>query len=624
MKRKKLGELLQDRGHISADNLQKLFREQETKMVRLGELILETGLVDKGSLIKAIEDVSHVTYVDCSLVRSAVEALAMIPKSVALRLDILPICVDQSRLVVAMSEPQNIGTIDEVRFISGKDLSARFGFHAEIQTAIARNYEQAENATKANRPPGDTASEEEQTIEFISTSARQANRDAIQEIQAELTKRKTPAVRIVSDIIQQAILKHASDIHVEPQVSCTVIRIRVDGVLRELDTVPLNIQNSLISRLKILADMDIGERRAPQDGRFMVAIGGNRVDMRVSTLPTQYGEKVVIRLLEATAPVSSLGSLGLPPTLAARLLQALAQPQGMLLITGPTGSGKSTTIYSALNLLRKPSVNVVTVEDPVEYALAGVNQVQVNVRAGLTFAGCLRSILRQDPNVIMIGEIRDLETAEIAMKAAQTGHMVLSTLHTNDSVSAVARLLDLGIPEYLIASSVSAILAQRLVRKLCVCHGFKDVSKAYAERLTAAGWSNPPPQIAWPKGCTICDYTGYKGRIGIYELLTIDEPIRAILRGSYQPELVRAAARAGGMRKMQEDALEKLQAGITTLDEIIRVVPMEVLADSVFEHCGQRLSALYRFCPYCGVSREAEDQGLPSAAKFAERMAVLT
>ncbi|HEX3371400.1 MAG TPA: ATPase, T2SS/T4P/T4SS family, partial [Candidatus Acidoferrales bacterium] len=397
MKRKKLGELLQDRGQISAHNLQKLFKEQENKMVRLGELILETGLVEKVSLIKAIEDVSHVTYVDCASVKSAPEALALIPKSVALRLDILPICMDQNRLVVAMAEPQNIGTVDEVRFITDKNLSQRFGFRAEIQAAIARNYENAENSGKPNKAPNDAASDEEPTIEFISTSARQANRDAIQEIQAELTKRKTSAVRIVSDIIQQAILKHASDIHVEPQVSCTVIRIRVDGVLRELDTVPLNIQNSLISRLKILADMDIGERRAPQDGRFMVAVSGNRVDMRVSTLPTQYGEKVVIRLLEATAPVSSFGSLGLPPTLAARLLQVLAQPQGMLLITGPTGSGKSTTIYSALNLLRKPSVNVVTVEDPVEYALAGVNQVQVNVRAGLTFAGCLRSILRQDP-----------------------------------------------------------------------------------------------------------------------------------------------------------------------------------------------------------------------------------
>jgi len=626
MKRKKLGEVLQDRGQISAVNLQRLFKEQESKMVRLGELILETGLVDKASLVKALEEVSRVPYVDSATIRSNQEALQLIPKSMAQRLDILPIQMDQTRLVVAMAEPQNVTTIDEVRFTSGKDLSPRFGFRAEIQAAIARNYAQMETVPKsrnASTAAGDDSSEIEQDVEFISTSSRQANRDAIQEIQAELNKRKTPAVRLVSEIIQKAIAKHASDIHVEPQATCTTIRIRVDGVLRELETVPLNIQNSLISRLKILADMDIGERRAPQDGRFMVAIGKNRVDMRVSTLPTQYGEKVVIRLLEATAPASTLGELGLPPNLAARLLQSLAQPQGMLLITGPTGSGKSTTIYAALNLLRKPAVNVVTVEDPIEYALPGVNQVQVNTRAGLTFASCLRSILRQDPNVIMIGEIRDLETAEIAMKAAQTGHMVLSTLHTNDSVSAVARLLDLGIPEYLVASSVSAILAQRLVRKLCFCHGLRDVTPAYAERLMAAGWNSPPTQIAWPKGCTVCDFTGYKGRIGIYELMTIDESIRAILRGTYKPDQVRDAARAAGMQRMQEDALEKLQAGVTTLDEIIRVVPMDTQSDNVFEHCGKKLSALFRFCPYCGTDRETE--GLrPATSSLDTREGVLT
>jgi type IV pilus assembly protein PilB len=610
MKRKKLGEVLQDGGHISAANLQKLFIEQETKMVRLGELILESGLVDKPFLIKALEEVSLVQYVDCGSIQSDPEILQLIPESMAMRLDVLPIRMDQTRLVVAMAEPQNLTTIDEVRFSSGKDLSSRFGFRAEIQKAISRNYAHLKNSLSSTQAlPGvsEDPSGEEQTVQFISTSSRQANRDAIQEIQAELNNRKTPAVRLVSEIIQKAIFKHASDIHVEPQATCTVVRIRVDGVLRELETVPLNIQNSLISRLKILADMDIGERRAPQDGRFMVAINKSRVDMRVSTLPTQYGEKVVIRLLEATAPISGFTELGLPPNLAARLLQSLAQPQGMLLITGPTGSGKSTTIYSALNLLRKPAVNVVTVEDPIEYALPGVSQVQVNVRAGLTFASCLRSILRQDPNVIMIGEIRDLETAEIAMKAAQTGHLVLSTLHTNDSVSAVARLLDLGIPEYLVASSVSAILAQRLVRKLCPCLGHKDVTPPYAERLKAAGWSNPPTNIAWPKGCVLCDYTGYKGRIGIYELMTIDESIRAILRGSYNPDQVRDAARAGGMRRMQEDALEKLQSGVTTLDEIIRVVPMDIQSDNVFEHCGQKLSELFRFCPYCGVAREIEE-----------------
>ena len=335
----------------------------------------------------------------------------------------------------------------------------------------------------------------------------------------------------------------------------------------------------------------------------MVAVGQHRVDMRVSTLPTQYGEKVVMRLLEATAPISSFANLGLPEEVAGRLLQAIAQPQGMLLVTGPTGSGKSTTIYSALNLLRKPAVNVVTVEDPVEYALPGVNQVQVNTRAGLTFASCLRSILRQDPNVIMIGEIRDLETAEIAMKAAQTGHMVLSTLHTNDSISAVARLLDLGIPEYLIASSVSGILAQRLIRKLCACHALKEVTPEYSERLASVGWLKAPERIAWPKGCVVCDHTGYKGRIGIYEFLIIDDTIRAILRGAYKPDLVKAAAHGAGMHWMQEDALDKLQAGVTTLEEILRVIPMDSKSNTGCDRCGHELSPAYLFCPYCGTRR---------------------
>jgi type II secretory ATPase GspE/PulE/Tfp pilus assembly ATPase PilB-like protein len=346
--------------------------------------------------------------------------------------------------------------------------------------------------------------------------------------------------------------------------------------------------------------------------------------MRVSTLPTQYGEKVVMRLLETSAPISSFADMGFPADVADRMSQLIAQPQGMLLVTGPTGSGKSTTLYSALNLLRKPAVNIVTVEDPVEYALSGVNQVHVNTRAGLTFAICLRSILRQDPNVIMIGEIRDLETAEIAMKAAQTGHMVLSTLHTNDSISAVARLLDLGIPEYLIASSVTGILAQRLLRKLCACHGQEQVAPDYAERLAAVGWIQPPDRIAWPKGCIVCDNTGYKGRVGIYELLLIDDSVRSILRDGYKHDLVRTAARAAGMRRMQEDALEKLQAGVTTLEEVIRVVPMNALATSGCERCGHELPPAYLFCPYCGTGRGAGVSDSPTRASVNVTEGVLT
>lgn len=423
----------------------------------------------------------------------------------------------------------------------------------------------------------------------------------------------------MSEIINQAMEKQASDIHIEPQAEATLVRIRVDGVLRELESVPRSIQNALISRIKVLSDMDIGERRAPQDGRFMVGIGKRKLDMRVSTLPTQYGEKVVMRLLESSAPMVSFTDLGFPSEIAGRLMLLISQPQGMILVTGPTGSGKSTTLYSALNLLRRGALNIVTVEDPVEYQLPGVNQVHVNSRAGLTFASCLRSILRQDPNVIMVGEIRDLETAEIALKAAQTGHMVLSTLHTNDSVAAVVRLLDLGIPEYMISSSVSGILAQRLLRKLCSCHTEKDVTPDYTERLASLGWTNPPARVAWPKGCEVCGNTGYKGRVGVYELLCMDESIRSVLQGSFKANVLRNAVHAGGMRRMQDDALDKLKAGVTTLEEVLRVVPIEAASPASCEQCGRDLLPSFRFCPYCGIQRDSAepDSEAKSTFKFA-------
>src|SRR3977135_4756967 len=341
--------------------------------------------------------------------------------------------------------------------------------------------------------------------------------------------------------------KQASDIHIEPQAATTVVRIRVDGVLRELESIPRALQNSLVSRIKILSDMDIGERRAPQDGRFEVAVGSRRVDMRVSTLPTQFGEKVVMRLLEASAPLLSFADLGFPRDIADRISQMLSLPQGMLLVTGPTGSGKSSSLYSCLNLLRRPTVNIVTVEDPVEYALPGINQVHVNTRAGLTFASTLRTILRQDPNVIMVGEIRDLETAEIAMKAAQTGHLVLSSLHTNDSVSAIVRLLDLGIPSFLISSSVTGILAQRLVRKLCTCHVVQAATPEFQARMVQAGTVKTPVTMAVSIGCEKCDQTGYKGRIGIYELLRLDDSICAVIRASGSTDQIRENARSNGM-----------------------------------------------------------------------------
>src|SRR5215471_1487430 len=402
MKRKKLGEILQDRGKITAASLQKLFEEQQGKMVRLGELILERGLVDKASLVKALEEVSRVPYLDCTAVQCDTKILQLIPRAMAMRLAVLPIGMEQTRIVVAMAEPQNVATIDELRFTTGKDVAPRLGFQAEILSAIVRSYDQLEGGSPASQavPPAQQAAQEpELEMEFISTSSRQANREAILEVQAELSQKKTPAVRLVSEIIHQAMEKQASDIHIEPQAEATVVRIRVDGVLSELQSISRSIQNSLISRIKVLSDMDIGERRAPQDGRFMVGLGKKKLDMRVSTLPTQYGEKVVMRLLDASAPIVGFTELGFPAEVAGRLMLLISQPQGMIRVTGPTGSGKSTTLYSALNLLRRGALNIVTVEDPVEYQLPGINQVHVNSRAGLTFASCLRSILRQDPNV---------------------------------------------------------------------------------------------------------------------------------------------------------------------------------------------------------------------------------
>ena len=346
----------------------------------------------------------------------------------------------------------------------------------------------------------------------------------------------------------------------------------------------------MASRVKILSDMDISERRAPQDGRFIVRIANRRVDLRVSTLPTQYGEKVVMRLLESDAPLKNFEALGFPQQLSEHLKRLLELPQGMILVTGPTGSGKSTTLYGSLNYVRKPSINIVTVEDPVEYVVPGLNQVQVNTKAGLTFATSLRSILRQDPDVIMVGEIRDAETAEIAMKAAQTGHLVLSTLHTNDSVGAVTRLRDIGVPGYQIAAALTSIVAQRVVRRLCVCRRKIPATPEFVSQVMRAGAAAPPETQTIPTGCDDCDLTGYKGRIGIYEMLVLTPGVRDAVREGGRNDEIRSLARRGGMKFMHECALDRVAEGTTTLEEVQRVVPMDFRASANCAACGWELS----------------------------------
>jgi type IV pilus assembly protein PilB len=621
VKKKKLGEVLRERGHISAGDLSKIVADQQGKVIRLGELMLERSLVTKEELASALEAVTAVPYMNCAEVTPDAEVLHLIPRHLAVRGCVFPIRREGKKLVVAMAEPQNIGLSDELKFTSGATISPRLGFRAEIFTAIEKFYGGKVSAAEGltSEPTAAPASAEPESagpaMEFVSTSTRQANKDAIQEAQAELVRRHTPAVRLTSEVIMAASAKHASDIHIEPQVDGVIVRIRVDGVLRDLQRVPAALQNSFISRIKILADMDIAERRNPQDGRFLVKMGAQQIDMRVSSLPTQYGEKIVMRLLNPGETVRGFAELGLPPAVESTLLTALAQPQGMMLVTGPTGSGKSTTLYAALNHLRKPEVNIVTVEDPVEYVLPGVNQVHVNTKTGLTFASCLRSILRQDPNVIMVGEIRDKETAEIAMKAAQTGHLVLSTLHTNDSVAAVTRLLDLGIPPFMISSSITAIMAQRLVRRLCTCKGTDEPTVANLERMEQLGQIEPVSSIFVPNGCELCELTGYRGRVGIYEILPFDETIRDAVRTGVRNEDIRNHMRDIGMKLMQEDALDKIITGMTSIEEISRVVPVHTGSFPECAQCGRRISPTFQFCPHCGVKRQgsATPQSHPPA-----------
>lgn len=569
MPKKKLGETLRRQGKISHESLERTIQEQGGKAILLGELLLKRGVVSKVDLITALEEVNGVPYLDADAAMVEAEALSLIPHGLAKRYCALPLHRKGGKLQMLMEKPHDLRALQELSFVSGMQIELRFGFHDEIQAAIRKYYEDSNPDTTK------TGSQESLPIEFFTASSSRRNLDAIREFQAELRSQLTPAVRLVSMMVSAAAEKKASDIHIDPQLHGSVVRIRVDGILRDLMEIPLRSQESVVSRIKILADMDIAERRAPQDGRILVAIGPEKRDLRVSTLPTQYGEKVVIRLLDSRSALVGFQDLGLWEEHADTLSELLQRPQGMILVTGPTGSGKTTTLYTCLNFLRSRTLNIITVEDPVEYSLQGVNQVQVNEKAGRTFAISLRSILRQDPNVIMVGEIRDPETADIALRAAQTGHFMLSTVHTRDSISVVARLLDLGISPFLVASTVTAIIAQRLVRKLCDCRVETAPSQDYIAALRSAGIQGSQKRMFIAGGCQACEGSGYRGRVGIYEMLVFDDEISESVRANASPLKIRNRAQANGMRTLADDALLKVTLGYTSLEEARRVVSLK-------------------------------------------------
>jgi type IV pilus assembly protein PilB len=555
---KELGEILVEEGLITGEQLTQANDEKDRLGRSLGRVLIEMGMLKEPDLVAALARQVGLEYIDLAEYQVDPNAVALLPEQVARRYRALPIGFENSHVVVAMSDPANVFAMDDIRTITGMEVKPVVATVADVDAAI-RRYGQFD------RTAGDIATE-------ASTQAGDERKDLEAAVPAAVGD--APIVRLVNLLITQGVADRASDIHIEPMERDIRIRYRIDGVLHEVMRSPKNIQNGLISRLKVMADINIAERRVPQDGRVGLVVGGKAVDLRVATLPTVYGEKVVIRILDKTTALLKLSELGILDSAYERYEDAFRKPYGTVLVTGPTGSGKSTTLYATLNIINSPERNIITVEDPVEYRLAGVNQIQVNPKAGLTFANALRSILRADPDVVLVGEIRDRETAVIAVEAALTGHLVLSTLHTNDAPSAITRLNEMGVEPFLVGSALDCVVAQRLARKLCTrC---KEVYEPTEAELLEAGYTDSESeqitQLYRHAGCQNCGKTGYQGRLGLYEVMPVTEEVERLAAERRSSEEVRRTAIEQGMVTLRQDGLEKVRHGMTSLEEIFRVV----------------------------------------------------
>ncbi len=555
-KTKGLGEVLVEEGLVSAEQLETAVAEQQRLGRSLGRVLIDLGLIKESDLVAALARKIGLDFVDLTEFQVDASAASLIPEQVARRYRALPIGYEDSKLVVAMSDPANVFALDDIRTITGMQVKPVVATAADVEQAIRKYCSQLDQSV------ADMATE----------AAEEANEKAVDLGKVEAAVEEAPIVRLVNLLITQAVADRASDIHIEPSEHDIRIRYRIDGVLHEVMRSPKNIQNALISRLKVMADINIAERRIPQDGRVGLVVGGRAVDLRLATLPTVYGEKVVIRILDKTSVLIRLEDLGFLEQPYKKFEESFRKPYGAILATGPTGSGKSTSLYATLNIINTPDRNIITVEDPVEYRLAGVNQIQVNNKAGLTFASALRSILRADPDVVLVGEIRDRETALIAIEAALTGHLVLSTLHTNDAASAITRLGEMGIEPYLVASALDCVVAQRLARKLC--DRCKEPYEPSEPELVTAGFGEKSgvKELHKPVGCAHCGKTGYKGRIGLYEVMPVSEEIEQLTVEQVSSDEIRKMAVEQGMITLRTDGLEKVKLGWTSLEEIFRVV----------------------------------------------------
>jgi type IV pilus assembly protein PilB len=552
----RLGEIIVEMGLATQEQVDAAMALQGETRKRVGQLLLEQGTITLLDLTKALATKFGVPFIDLSQMYVDPSAAHLIEDKLARRYSALPVRFVEDKLLVAMADPQNLFALDDLEIITGYSIVAGIASEEDIFKAISQAYRE--------RDVGENA--EERALEAEMDEPVSDIRDATEE---------APVVKLVNNVIAQSVDDGASDIHFEPQAKELVVRFRIDGVLHEVMAVPRRLQSGVLSRLKIMADLDIAERRVPQDGRIGLVVGGKPIDMRVATLPTVYGEKVVMRLLDKSNVMLRLEDLGFAPKALKRFQRSFTKPYGAILVTGPTGSGKSTTLYAALNILNSIEKNIITVEDPVEYRLTGINQVQVNQRAGMTFAAALRSILRCDPDIVMIGEIRDRETAQIAVESALTGHLVLSTLHTNDAPGALSRLTEMGIEPFLTASAVDCVLAQRLARRLC-----KQCKEPYTATREMLRKNNFPPEVLdrddvtlyRPKGCARCNGTGYKGRLGLYEVMVVSEAVRRLTVERKSADEISRVAEAEGMKSLREDGIDKVLQGMTSVEEIARVI----------------------------------------------------
>jgi len=551
-KKLRLGDMLVQAGIITEEQLKEALDKQRTSGMRLGQVLLKYGYLTQQDLTGVLESQLGIKSVNLKQTSVDSKVARMIPENLARRHVVIPVQVEKGHLHLAMRDPLDQVAIQDVRLLVQMQVTPLLATEDEIISSIERVFSQVTAAKAA----ADFVQSQSGLLEGLEDGSLDIN--------------SAPIVKLVVSVLENAVRSGASDVHIEPNHDQLRVRVRVDGILQENLTTSLKVHSAVTSRIKVMAGLNISEKRVPQDGRIMISVDRRDIDLRVSTMPTSYGEKVVMRILDRASFMVGKEKLGFSHGDVEKFKRLISRPHGIILVTGPTGSGKTTTLYSMLAELNDEKKNIITLEDPVEFDMKGINQTQINIKAGLTFATGLRAILRQDPDIIMVGEIRDAETAEISARAALTGHLVLSTLHTNDAPGAVARIIDMGVEPFLLSSSLLGVVAQRLVRKICPECGQSCQAEERDKRILGCDLESPL-SIKKGAGCDYCNMSGYKGRIGVFEIMEVDKEIRMLIDGRCPTDQLRDAALKNGMVSLWEDALRKVLNGVTTMEEMLRV-----------------------------------------------------